>query len=94
VHNSVMVSYRRSWRCLLDGPLDTLTTNLRCGKEAMSESNQKKSAPSASGTESAPTRKKTWHKPTYRFERVFETMALICGKVGTEGQCRLNRKAS
>jgi hypothetical protein len=30
-----------------------------------------------------------------RFERVFETMALSCGKVQTtQGQCHANRKAS
>jgi len=45
----------------------------------------------------APSRsaKKPYGKPTYRFERVFETMALSCGKVGpVEFQCRFNRKNS
>jgi len=41
------------------------------------------------------TMKKPYVKPTYRFERVFETMALSCGKVGpVEFQCRFNRKNS
>jgi len=40
-------------------------------------------------------RKKPYQKPEFRFERVFETMALACGKVSpTEFQCRFNRKSS
>jgi hypothetical protein len=39
--------------------------------------------------------KKLYHKPEFRYERVFETMALSCGKVTpTEFQCRFNRKSS
>jgi hypothetical protein len=39
--------------------------------------------------------KKPYQKPEFRFERVFETMALSCGKVSpTEFQCRFNRKTS
>jgi hypothetical protein len=39
--------------------------------------------------------KKPYQKPEFRYERVFETMALSCGKVViTEFQCRLNRRAS
>jgi hypothetical protein len=39
--------------------------------------------------------KKPYQKPEFRFERVFETMALSCGKVTpTEFQCRFNRKSS
>jgi hypothetical protein len=39
--------------------------------------------------------KKPYHKPEFRYERVFETMALSCGKVSpTEFQCRFNRKTS
>ena len=37
--------------------------------------------------------KKAWHKPTYRFERVFETRALSCGKTATASQCQANRKS-
>jgi hypothetical protein len=41
------------------------------------------------------TGKKLYQKPEFRFERVFETMALSCGKVSpTEFQCRFNRKTS
>jgi hypothetical protein len=39
--------------------------------------------------------KKPYQKPEFRYERVFETMALSCGKVNpTELQCRFNRKSS
>jgi hypothetical protein len=39
--------------------------------------------------------KKLYLKPEVRYERVFETMALACGKVQTtEGQCAHNRKNS
>jgi hypothetical protein len=42
-----------------------------------------------------PKAKKPYGKPTYRYERVFETMALSCGKVhGVESQCRFNRHTS
>jgi hypothetical protein len=39
--------------------------------------------------------KKPYKKPAFRFERVFETSALSCGKVhATQHQCRHNRKRS
>lgn len=39
--------------------------------------------------------KKTYHKPEVRFERVFETMALSCGKISpTQSSCSTNRKTS
>jgi hypothetical protein len=31
--------------------------------------------------------RKPYRKPEFRYERVFETMALVCGKTGTQGQC-------
>ena len=31
--------------------------------------------------------KKPYVKPEFRFEKVFVTSALSCGKTGTEGQC-------
>ena len=40
-------------------------------------------------------KKKTYHKPAFRSERVFEQSALACGKVGpTQSGCRFNRKNS
>jgi len=39
--------------------------------------------------------KRPYRKPSFRHERVFETMALTCGKMSTtEGQCRFNQKTS
>lgn len=39
--------------------------------------------------------KKPYHKPEFRFERAFETMALACGKIrATQALCRFNRKNS
>ena len=46
--------------------------------------------------ESPPTRsRKPYHQPAFRFERVFETMALACGKISpTQAHCTFNRKSS
>ncbi len=46
--------------------------------------------------ESVPTSsRKPYQKPAFRFERVFETMALACGKIsGTQRSCHQNRKTS
>ena len=38
--------------------------------------------------------RKPYVKPAFQLEKVFETMALACGKVGTIGQCAGNKKAS
>jgi hypothetical protein len=39
--------------------------------------------------------KKIYSKPEVRHERIFETQALVCGKIrATQAQCRGNRKAS
>lgn len=41
--------------------------------------------------------KKPYHRPEFRCEKAFETMALSCGKIrGNQGSCRgrLNRKNS
>ncbi len=50
-------------------------------------------------TEKTPERpvrtKKPYLKPSFQHERVFETMALICGKLdATTSQCQFNRKNS
>lgn len=42
----------------------------------------------------AVTAKKPYIKPSFERERVFETMALSCGKMGTTGSCHQNRKNS
>ncbi|MDP9339558.1 MAG: hypothetical protein M3P45_11890, partial [Acidobacteriota bacterium] len=50
-----------------------------------------KQARSTSGTET----KKTYSKPLIRYERIFETQALVCGKLhATQAQCVNNRKLS
>jgi len=42
-----------------------------------------------------PAAKKPYHRPTVRYERVFEISALTCGKVEvTQGPCHGNRKLS
>ncbi len=39
--------------------------------------------------------KKPYVKPAFRHERVFETMALACGKISTtQSSCRASRKNS
>jgi hypothetical protein len=39
--------------------------------------------------------KKTYRKPAFRHERIFEMRALLCGKVGGEGSsCSHNNKYS
>jgi hypothetical protein len=39
--------------------------------------------------------RKPYRKPSFRYERVFETMALACGKISpSQPQCRFNRKNS
>jgi hypothetical protein len=44
----------------------------------------------------APKAKRPYNKPSFREERVFETMALNCGKTvgGTQEQCQLSPKTS
>jgi hypothetical protein len=51
------------------------------------------------GTEKRPEEsgkaKRPYQKPSFRHERVFETTALICGKMATtQGQCRFNAQNS
>jgi hypothetical protein len=42
-----------------------------------------------------PDTRKPYHKPALRYERVFETSALICGKVQTTQEgCHASRKTS
>lgn len=47
------------------------------------------------GLAQKPKEKAPYQKPAFRYESVFETSALRCGKVQTtQAQCRSNRKAS
>ena len=55
----------------------------------MTESDQNKLSQKADGS------RKPYEKPAFRYERVFETRALSCGKVQTtQGSCHSNRKNS
>jgi len=40
--------------------------------------------------------KKPYQKPSFRYERVFETLALACGKIAGSGypNCQISRKTS
>ena len=38
--------------------------------------------------------RKPYRKPAVRYEQVFETIALSCGKTGTQGQCHFQKKLS
>lgn len=51
---------------------------------------------SLSPAQSEPARgRKPYQKPAFRYERVFETMALSCGKVvTTQFQCHFHSKTS
>jgi hypothetical protein len=41
------------------------------------------------------TAKRPYEKPTFRYEGVFETRALACGKIeSTQSSCRFNRRTS
>ncbi len=52
---------------------------------------RKKPQPSGNANEE----KKPYQKPAFRHERVFETLALSCGKINaTSSNCRLSRKTS
>lgn len=60
----------------------------------MAEQDFRKSDQTASQDGRADT-KKEYEEPSFRFERVFETMALACGKIEpTNFQCRFHRKNS
>lgn len=46
-------------------------------------------------TKSARGNKKPYQKPSFRHEKVFETLALACGKMaGTSAQCQSQQKSS
>jgi len=60
----------------------------------VSEAEVNKQGPSTTRS-NEPLRKKPYLKPAFQHERVFETMALSCGKVqSSQANCRSNRKTS
>ena len=47
------------------------------------------------GEKKSPQPKKPYLKPEFRYERVFETMALACGKIShTQFECHVSKKRS
>ncbi len=49
----------------------------------------------AQKTDNPPKQKKPYVKPAFQCEKVFETLALACGKIyGTQPQCRFSGKSS
>jgi hypothetical protein len=60
---------------------------------AMSDEKKETSARQQAAAVQKP--KRPYEKPSFQRERVFETMALSCGKVSTtQGLCQFNRKNS
>ena len=58
-------------------------------------SHMKQTNEAARQPEIEPGARKPYHKPAVRYERVFETSALTCGKVQTtQSGCHQNRKTS
>jgi hypothetical protein len=58
-------------------------------------SRQKDTNRPSPGADTERNGRKTYQKPAVRYERIFETSALMCGKVQTtQQQCHLNPKAS
>jgi hypothetical protein len=56
---------------------------------------QKNRAPTDVNDARASKPKRAYVKPNFQHEKVFETMALACGKLGpTQAQCRFNRRNS
>lgn len=61
----------------------------------MSEQKNSDQASTQRASVSGESPKKTYLKPAFRHEQVFETMALACGKINnTQQQCRTNKKNS
>jgi hypothetical protein len=48
----------------------------------------------ANRKEAAALPRKPYTKPTFVFEQVFETMALACGKAGSQHHCQIIKKRS
>jgi len=57
--------------------------------------NERPVKPGEQESEPKPKLKKPYRKPSFQFERVFETQALSCGKTHSHGtSCKLNPKTS
>ena len=61
----------------------------------MNSKNRPPAEPEIQSLESQSPGKKLYKKPEFRFEKVFETMALACGKIAvTQQNCRGRRRRS
>jgi hypothetical protein len=76
----------RNWRLCGSG----ITTGIKLEKAATFMANEN----SSDKTQVSATTKKPYEKPSFRYEQVFVTTALSCGKTGTQAQCSLNIKVS
>jgi hypothetical protein len=56
--------------------------------------NEKQRQEDQSTTRDSAPAKKPYTKPEFRYERVFETMALACGKTAGVGFCKGHNKSS
>jgi hypothetical protein len=61
----------------------------------MDEAKKNRRPPASDEPKSSAKPKRPYVKPAFQHEKVFETMALTCGKLGpTQAQCRFNRRTS
>ena len=61
----------------------------------MNEQRNHRSPDDHATAEPASKGKRQYQKPSFQCEKVFETMALACGKLSaTQAQCRFNKKTS
>ena len=61
----------------------------------MNDSERKAKQRAGEETEAGTEARKPYRKPTFRFEQVFETMALQCGKIaGTSAACNASKMTS
>ncbi len=67
----------------------------RCGVRKFLMSRPDENSCGENATERTAAAKKPYQEPSFRHERVFETMALACGKIDpTNFECRFHRNAS
>jgi hypothetical protein len=60
----------------------------------MTQKNRPTADEEKNALDSQQSAKKPYTKPAFRSEKVFETMALSCGKIATQAQCRHKRRSS
>ena len=68
---------------------------LTSGRIAVNEQDRNSTEQTGGSAPGACEPRKAYQKPSFRFEQVFETMALQCGKTNTtQGACGMSRFAS